>query len=532
MRPGDQSGSTPTDEEIELKLHVAPEHSAAVLDALPLSKRAKGAIKSEQLESVYYDTEDLRLKRRGLTLRVRKTGDGVVQTLKAASSHDGVLMRRGEWEAGLAEAAPDLSRIDDPEARARCGLVVQEELVPLFATSVARRTTRLAVADPQGGRAEIEVAIDEGMIRAGAREVPISEVELELRHGRAAAVYELARALNAAVPLRLETESKAARGFALLADIVTPGVKASKLQLAPDTTIDTCFHQICTACLGHWTANQPAALDGRDPEGVHQMRVGLRRLRSAVPLFRHVLPEADADWLKAECGWLAASLGDARNWDVFIAELLAPVRQARPDDPALSALAEVAERERVLGYEVAREAIRSPRHTDLVLRLSAWLDGRGWREGTDAEAMGALDAPVRALASRLLHKQRKRALKRGRKFETLSAAERHRVRIALKRVRYSVEFFASLYPGRRLETFLEKLRALQDDLGHLNDVATAQTMLNSIQAKAPRGRAGLDLQRAAGLVLGWHIRGKADLEPKLIEDWHAMRRAKPFWDER
>jgi triphosphatase len=527
MQPGEYACGVLADEVIELRLHVPPDRAAEVLDALPLSKRAKAAIRSQQLDSVYYDTADCRLHRRGLTLRLRQAESGTVQTLKAAEP-DVALTRRREWEVPLSGPDPDLSRIENADVRAQCGLILPEELVPQVTASVARQAVRVAVSATNQGPAKIEVALDRGVIRGGAREVPVCDVELALKSGSLGALYALARRLNAAVPLRLEPASKADRGFALIADAVSPGVKASRIELPVDATVGECFHRICAACLAHWTANQGAMLDGRDPEGTHQMRVGLRRLRSALPLFRDALSEEDLGWLKAECGWAAGSLGDARNWDVFIGELLAPLRRARPER-ALDALAEIAEEQRTRAYVAARDAVSSARYTELVLRLCGWLEARGWRSGAGPVALAALDEPARTLADRLLYKQRKRALKRGRDFEALSAAERHQVRIALKRVRYSIEFFASLYPGKRVDAFLRALRAMQDDLGHLNDVATAQTMLDELLAGAGRTARRSELHRAAGLVIGWHARGVVDLEPKLVEDWHALRHAKPFW---
>jgi CHAD domain-containing protein len=112
------------------------------------------------------------------------------------------------------------------------------------------------------------------------------------------------------------------------------------VKLAKNASVDKAVAVVFAACLKHWTANEAAALSGLDPEGIHEMRVALRRMRSALADFREIIPVAQVVWLKRETKWLITSLGVARDWDVFLSELLAPVEAARPKDTGLAELRE------------------------------------------------------------------------------------------------------------------------------------------------------------------------------------------------
>ena len=140
-----------------------------------------------------------------------------------------------------------------------------------------------------------------------------------------------------------------------------------------------------------------------------------------------------------------------------------------------------------------------------------------------------LDRPIVEFATHLLGKRQRKALERGRQFEQLSAEERHRLRIALKKLRYATEFFEALYPKKHTKPYLAALKDLQDGLGHLNDVAVAQRLIASLVGEADRSANGDGLQRAAGLVLGWHARGVADLEPAILRAWQEFAGREPFW---
>src|SRR5215472_830919 len=331
--------------EVELKLAAStadlPELKRALVEMAPTSTGAQS-----RLISTYYDTPNLALKRQGLTLRVREQGDRFIQTVKAGDPGGGDLLTRGEWEDELAESRPD------PQA-AQSGEHLPEgiasDLQPRFATDVTRTTFAIESAPAT----RIEAAIDQGEIRAagdGAAE-PISEIELELKSGDAAALYDVALQLLDVAPIRIEPRSKSERGYQLgdEAETAPPVVHAEPIALDPAMTVEAALQEIGRACLAHLLHNEAAAL-AMDPEGVHQMRVAVRRIRSAISAFKKLLPAADRRRVSSELMWFIDILGRARNLDVFATELLRPAQAELADEAGIDSLATALDRERTAAY--------------------------------------------------------------------------------------------------------------------------------------------------------------------------------------
>jgi inorganic triphosphatase YgiF len=477
------------------------------------------------LISTYFDTSDFRLRRHGFTLRVRQDGDRFVQTVKAAGSEGSGVKRRGEWSTPLEAGEPDLARLTDPEVLERIGLVIAGELHPVFKTDVTRQAKRYRIGHNEGGKARIEAAWDRGEVQCDGRREAICELELELLDGSAAALRKEAIRLLQAAPLEYQPLSKSERGFALALDERPTFRKADPPNLAPEISVEEGLERILTNCANHWLANHAAALDGGDPEGVHQMRVALRRLRSALTIFKGVLPADDRAWLDEEAKSLIGGLGGARDWDVFVDEMLQPVLAARPDDSDLRNLQDAVNEQRRLAYERAWATLRSPRYLKFVLELGAWLEDRGWRR---KDGPSGLDVNLIDLADEVLHKRHRKAIKLGRKFEQLSDQALHRLRISLKKLRYATEFFAALYGKEQTKAYLDSLRQLQDDLGHMNDLAVAETRLADLCGRFENNNARA-LQMPCGTVIGWHCLALAQVRPRIAKDWHAFAHAEPFW---
>src|SRR5271156_343177 len=247
----------------------------------------------EGLTSTYYDTPDSALKQRGLTLRVRDQSGHFLQTVKEEDLASGDLLSRGEWEDAVAESRPDP---DAGQSGPRLPQGAAADLRPVFVTEVTRT---IFAFEPLSGTA-VEAAVDEGGIRAVAsdRAEPISEVELELKGGDATALYDLAAQLLEVAPLRIETRSKSERGYHLVGsgDAAPPAVHAEPVILDPDMTVDVALQKIGRSCLAQLLRNEPAVLSAQ-PEGVHQMRVAVRRLRSAISSLKKFLPQEDVQWV-------------------------------------------------------------------------------------------------------------------------------------------------------------------------------------------------------------------------------------------
>ncbi len=516
------------DAEIELKLSGRPEALESIFASPTLDERSTGRGVTKRLENVYYDTHDQRLRARGLAFRVRRHGRRYVQTLKSNDT-EGLVSYRGEWETPLPSSQPDLAVLPVGALEILQGLVTPDELETQFTTRVRRRVRRIRLVDQKGRESLIEAALDSGTIESQGGRMPIAEIELELLEGSPDALYNLALELDKLAPLRIETRSKSALGYALVSGQAPASHKAAPLDLDPRTTVEEALRQILRSCVQHWCANEAAALDGRDLEGVHQLRVAIRRLRSAFSVFGHLLDREERARLSGEAKRIIDGFGPARDWDVFSTELLAPISAARPGDPDIARLLEMAQVERRRGYEAARAEIASHPYTRYLLELRLWIEASGWRERATEQGAHWFDRPIVAFADQLLAKRHHKARKLGRSFAKLSPEQRHAVRIALKKLRYACEFFEGLYRRKDTRPYLASLKQMQDSLGHLNDVTVAEKLVLRLVDQATTQPERESLRMAAGLVLGWYGKGVADVEPALIEAWHAFSRGDPFW---
>jgi len=510
--------------EVELKLE-APAGDLGVLKHHPLVRELeRGRPLLQRLHTIYYDTADHDFARERLALRVRQSGAHYVQTLKGEGSALGGLFVRGEWEAPLEGPEPDVERVPSPAARALAREAsAGKPLQPVFETEFVRSRHRL-----QRGDTELFLDIDEGEVRARGRSRPIREIELELVRGDPGLLHGIALELHEALPLRPSTTSKAERGYALANGTQPTPRKAPRIALAPAASLEDALCAVLAACLGQVLDNLEPARDGADPEGVHQLRVGLRRTRAALALFRDELPRDQTRPFREELRWLAGELGPARDLDVFLAEILEPLAERFADDPSLKRLRDAARELREAGYARARAAIDAPRTGALALALGGWLTARAWRGGAAEEALAALDSPARERGAELLERRLKKARKLGRGLAKRSAEERHRLRIELKKLRYAGEFLGSLYPEAPTRRSLQRLAELQDTLGALNDVAMAERWLHTLADHlGPEWNARHE--RAAGFVTGWTSQEAERRLARLTRQWKAFRRARPFW---
>ena len=534
---GQGVGPAVRDREYECKLGGdAGQMQAARKAAQALSIRRLRWVRDD-LENVYFDTPDLRLGGMRVSLRVRRKGTRFTQTVKSDNAGGGALFARGEWEQAVDGMAPRLDLLPEP-ALDCLGLVLPGELRETIRTRFIRERATIVRQGPIGPEARIEIAFDTGEVTAGgqqgrsraaARREAIRECELELKQGDPRDLFEVALALQQEAGLSVIRESKAARGYRLMAAAPAAPCKAEPTALSAGGTVNDAIAAILRAGLGHMLANEAPALEGRDPEGVHQFRVAVRRLRSVLTVFGRLLDPACVDWLKVELKWIADQFGPARDWDVFAGEILHPVLNAGIEPAAMAALAEAAEERRRLAYGPIRKAIASPRYGALVLKLSAFTETEGWSP-QPCPADHPLAEPVTDWAPKLLARAYKKVIRAGDNLAELDVPARHEVRIRLKRLRYATDFLQSLYDGRAKARFLKAMARLQDDFGHLNDVAVAQTLLADLIAR--RLAAGDDAQHlhaAAAAVVAWHARGLHDNEPRLLKDWQAFAEARPFW---
>ena len=478
--------------EQELKLRIAPEDIDKLRQA-PLLAHGQAA-PSRLLTSTYFDTPDLAIHGCRASLRVRSVDGQRIQTLKLEGVVEAGLFARDEFEMPVDSDTPDLAALQDAiSADTDCGRLIRDQaiaaqLAPVFVTRVNRTAITLHVPPED----EIEVALDEGTVDAQTGSMPVVAVELELKQGKPQALHTAALELLKSVPLRLDHRSKADIGYGMLVDEHAEAVKAKPVRLGKGDSIEDAFCTILRNCLDQVHANERGVVSGHDPSCVHQMRVGLRRLRSALDLFAKVIPAWSG--VDDELRWIAADLGAARDWEVLAgatlehagtdcnADELEPVRQACTQNA-------VENRKRAAG------AVESVRYTRLALELTQWLESKKWRDAMTEEQRAAIDGPARQFAADVLDTRHRKLIKRGRKLADLDDHRRHRARIAAKKVRYATEFFASLSSRQAVRHYVAALTALQDDLGWRNDAVVADHLLRIVSRKSKEVAVGAAFAR-------------------------------------
>jgi len=451
--------------EVELKFDIEPGGAGRIARSEAL---AGATGERTRYETLYFDSIDGALRRAGYSLRIRRSGDRYVQTIKRKKASSAGLFVRQEWE----EEVPDFTLRADAlkrtplrrwAARAEAG-----EILPLIRSEITRSAWQIR---HRGSR--IEVVLDRGRICSGDSDAPIGELELELIRGRPSALFDLARHFGELAPLRIGVLSKSERGYALAEGRLDHNVKAERAALTPPVTEAAAFAAVAFACLRHFRLNEIVLLVREDPEALHQARVALRRLRSAMKLFRPTLHGKQEKELREELRWFARHFGDARNLDLLLARLEADKVEEAVLAPLRDAHAKAHRR-------IAR-ALRSARARAMFLELIQWIETGGWR-GHERASHDLAD-----LAVRQLEKNWKRVAKKARDFDEQGPEERHELRIAIKAMRYSAEFLAPLYGDRpvaaRRDKFIGALKTLQDGLGDLNDAWTAEQMAKGLPGR-------------------------------------------------
>ena len=503
--------------ETELKFAAGP----ADLRRLAKHPLFAAAPKVARVTSVYYDTPDFDLHKGKVSLRVRRAGGRYVQTVKQIRSGD--VFDRDEWETPVRRPAVDLNLLADTPAAALAAKA-GAPLAPVFRTRFTRQT-RMVVH--QG--AAIEIAVDKGRVLAGATSMPLAELEMELKSGEASALYDLARELFALAPIRLSLTSKSERGYRLLSQGVAS--KASKIGLNADMTVGEAFSAIAHACLVQVVEAADAYRQAAGPEPIHKLRVGLRRLRTAIRIFDDAIVDPRAAFIDAEARWLAGEVAPARSLDVFIAESFEPNGKGLSDPDAAARYGVRLHAARKAAHARAAAALGTPRFSALALETALWIEDGDWRHPKTAARIKALDGGIGPYSALLLERLRHGVLKRAKGLEKLDPEARHKLRIRAKRLRYAAEFFCLLYDEddgpKRQRRFIAALKPLQAALGRLNDIAMAPEAAMTPLGKRPAPR----LVFIAGELVGRLQQPAARQLTAAVAAAKDLKDAKRFWSK-
>ena len=507
--------------EVELKLELPPA-SLPSIKQVPLLKALKPSPSRAAEISVYFDTDKYELRKNGLMLRVRRIGHRHVQTIKASSSSGP--FERDEWENAIAGNEPDLSLAKDSPLGRLASDKLRRQLKPIFETRVKRTVYQIA-----DNARVIALMVDQGTIDTGDRSLPLCEIELELERGNVAELFDVARELIRVLPARLAFKSKSERGYELIEGGADTPVKAATIDLLANMSTRDAFKMIGVACLKQVVDNVPALIKS-DPEGVHQMRVGLRRLRAAMSLFAGLLRDPQTAGIKAELKWLTGELGPAREFEVLVNRVVAPIKRQRTHRDGMRAFIDELARKREAAAARAQNAVQSTRFGALTLDIAAWLQAGHWITPQDDLVRDPGDLPITIFAAEQLTRRWRKLRKKRKTLAQLNARGRHKLRIQTKKLRYAAEFFATLFASKRaakrLKRLLPVLERLQDGLGELNDIAVDKERLAAIGI-----RRGSKPNRAcaAGLLSEREDTRVEAAMAVATEAYAELAKVKPFW---
>lgn len=497
--------------ETELKLRL-PAEDVVALRAHPLlaGKRARKL----EVNNVYFDTPALELSGLGMALRLRRIGGRWLQTLKAGAGGEGGLHSRNEWEFAVPGPVLDLALFrDTPLATLENVTTLHTRLKPAFTTHFRRLAWKL---EPGAGT-EVELALDIGAVRSGTRETAISEVEIEMKQGSPAAAFTLAAQLQESVRLFPSPVSKAESGYRLFLRRPVPPAKAEAPDFDKSISPNEAARCIVASCLAHLQENEAGAVASANPEFVHQMRVAIRRLRSALRVFRGAVDAGFLARVTPDLKWLGTVLGRARDWDVLATETLPPLIDAFDDTTVSASISKEAAKHRRTARAEMREALTSIRYARLSLTLACW--------AALAEASPPAVATPAALvefASHAVRRRHAKLLETGEQLAELPPEERHQLRLDAKRLRYAVEFFAPLFSRNRVDDYLERLESIQDTLGAANDAVNAQHMIATL---APPGA-------FVSFARGWFLGRAGDGLVRSAQLFAALGKARRFWKKK
>ena len=513
--------STPASE-IELKLQVPPKAVRRLL-AHPLLRSGARASRASYY-AIYFDTPNLALSRRGVALRLRREGRRWVQAVKGRGSAHGGLHARPEVETVVGGPVLDWHSLrNGPFGEVFRSPRIKATLQPLFSTVFTRRRRELML--PAG--TIVELALDQGEIRSGERAIPFCELELELKSGTSWRLLEVAAELAQKFPLHGENRSKAERGYALFRGEPDTPRKAIPVLLDPSMSVGAAFQAIIWSSLAHLQANERGVLAAQDPEYLHQARVALRRTRSLLRVFSSVLDKDEVEAHLDELRWLARALGPARDWDVFVTQTLPRISHGLGEAPARDEVERTATRFRQNANRVARRAIGSARYRHFVFRLAAWLTAAPTGVARPRKGAWSITSPAVDFASATLEQHSGKVHKSGRKLEERSFAELHRLRIAVKKLRYAADFFSSLFPQNHARRMLRQLSSLQDILGEICDAAVALKLAVACAA----GLEEKDGSQIDRLFSAWAQERERKLRHDLAVVWRKFRDTPVFWSK-
>ena len=484
---------------MELELGLDPDDATRLPRLARLTPLRVGRARSRAVRIVWHDGLDGALAKHGLVIAEQRIGWRLERLHPNAE----------RWPPGA--PAPVLAESSDPST---LGHVLPDPLVPTAAFEGRAMSLALAV-----DHEPVTLTLLNGAIRAVAAEHRASRIVLA---GAEPAVLAVALALTGELRAAVPRASLAAEALAVTRGMSPPPRHEGPPELPPGLSVAAAFAHV----VGHLTDVvlhfAPLAATGQDgPEPVHQMRVAVRRLRSAITVFSRAVHCPAVDAANGDLKLLAGRLGPTRDWDVFVTETGARVGAAFPAEQKVQGLLAAAERRRLACHAELRAYLHSGEFRRLGIALACLAGGDAWQATLGEAEQSALATPLADFARIVLDRRLERLAQLDDDIASLGPAELHAIRIRAKRLRYAAEIFAPLFPGKARKAFIRRLGTLQDRLGALNDGAVAATLLSEL--------GGSKMAFASGVVFGFVGAHGGQTREGIARAWQKFHRLTPFW---
>lgn len=508
------SRTAPVNREIELTLHVDAkglDHIARQYDFLPSAERDRHPRQDRHQRTTYFDTSDLALFKTGVALRLREESGRITQTLKtvnAATVADSAAVAvRQEWDWPITGTGPVPALLDADGLGVLVPQTIRDRLEPLFHTTIRRRSW---IMHPDA-LTSVEVALDQGETVLRNNQIAVAEVELELKEGRVAHLFGLALAIHAITPVRIATESKAELGFRLASSRPCQAVAPTNISLSPLTTVAEAFRYSVRDAIRLLLANQPCVLRNSDPAGLAAVSHALRRIDSAIHLFRPVLAGPQASELQGRLKEIRRVINHALAWDCLQTAI-----QTEPEG-----LRQAVRQAAINPMEAARAALIDPRHTETILQLAFWIEDGRWLTDSDDATRKLLDQPLNALSAQWLTMAADRVRKLGKRLD--GRKNRKKLHRRLTQLFDARSLMSGLVPASGGTSMNEQTAAT---LAEVLEITSVADQLRQLLAGTPlaQNRAG---RRAANRLNREFARDGDHARKALPALWRLVRRPVP-----
>lgn len=501
--------------EIELKLTVDKQYVSRLSKQPVIINKSASKPSSHKLADIHFDSPVLQLMDAGVTLHVSHTSNGWVQTIQLSGGSCIGLHQYLEWNTPIASNHPDFTKIYEPILiRIFPNKKLRRSIIPIFRTEIHRTNWHLAFNNGD----QVEVMFDVGRLFANNKEEMISEIKLKLKSGNVGRLFDLALELQDAIPLNVENVTIAQRGYAYYRHTPHQVIKAQLPNLTRKMNANIAFREIVWECINQLHLNQNVVLHTSDIEGVHQMRIALRRLRSAFSLFKLILGNKKCEFILLELKWLSNILGKARDIDVFLTQTIPDITNQFKHHQGLLILEQLALKKQLKVYGFIRETLISQRYNCLLLTIYSWLENERWKETKK-------HYKLLTVATRSLNKFHKQLLRHSDNLTEMTPEYRHATRIASKKLRYAAEFFMGLYPTKDCAKFIKKLTQVQECLGQINDIIVAEKLLDELNNLQPDAQS----KEAIHLFKQSNTSAVTHNIAKINPIWEQLTTTKPFW---